>query len=76
MRYRISGAGWREEYEVRSDPVGREWTLEDAQGQQHELHVQPLESRTVVRIIYQGTTHVLTILPGNRPGQTLRFGEV
>ncbi len=73
MRYRVAGEGWKEEYEVRCDPMARDWIIQDAEKEEHELLVQPLESRSVIRIIYQGTTHVLTILPGNRPGRTLRF---
>ncbi len=73
MRYRVGARQWSEEFEVHRDPLAREWSIEDGEKNRHSLQVVPIESRTVLRLIYRGTTHVLTLLPGNRPGRTLRY---
>ena len=72
MKYRISGDGWDQEFEAQSGPLGREWQIVDPDGGEHSIDVEELEEG-VLRLTCGDATHVLTILPGNRPGETLRF---
>ena len=71
--YRVVGEGWEIDYPLHRDGLAREWKIEAPDGSEHLFLVDPLESRTVLRLICDGTTYTLTILPGNRPGRTLRF---
>lgn len=73
MRYRIAGEGWSEEMRVRHDTLGREFEVIDAEGARHRVIVDVLEGKDVLRITVGGSSHVLSVLPGNRPGQALRF---
>ena len=72
MKYHISGDGWDQEFEAQSGPLGREWQIVDPDGGEHSIDVEELEEG-VLRLTCGDATHVLTILPGNRPGETLRF---
>ena len=72
MKYRISGDGWDQEFEAHSGPLGREWQIVDPDGTQHQVQIEELEEG-VLRLVCGDASHVLTILPGNRPGETLRF---
>lgn len=73
MRFEVAGQGWSEEYRVRKGPIGREWQLTDEDGHVHELRVTKLEGASVLRVTTGDETHTLTLLPGNRPGDPLRF---
>ena len=73
MRYRIGGNGWSEEFRLEIDSAGRRWFLVDEAGNEAELEVHTLEAGSVFRIIHQGSTHILSVLPGNRIGEPLRF---
>ena len=73
MRFRITGDGWQEELNARRDRLGREWQVQDAAGDTHSFRVVPIEGRAVVRLAIGDSHHTLTVLPGNRPGEPLRF---
>ena len=72
MRFRITGENWVREYRVRRDAAGREWSFEGEEGS-HDLQVQSLDGTSVLRLTLGETTYSLTLLPGNQPGQPLRF---
>lgn len=74
MRYRVSGSDWSEEYEVRRGPLGREWEISHPETDAtHSVRVQPIEGKSIFRLIVGGQTHVVTVLPGNRPGRPWRL---
>lgn len=73
MRYRVSGDGWEKSYSAKRDPFGREWRIAGEGEDERTLLVRAIEGHRVLRITLEGTTHTLTILPGNRPREPLRF---
>lgn len=72
MKYRIAGDGWEDTFVARSGPLGRHWTITDPDGTDHRVDVAELEEG-VLRLQIGTETHQLTILPGNEPGQPVRF---
>ena len=72
MKYRVAGDGWDETFVVDSCPLGREWRITDPSGTEHTVRVEELEEG-VLRLVHGNETHTLTILPGNRGGETIRF---
>lgn len=72
MKYRVAGDGWDETFTARTGPLGREWRIVDPDGTEHRVQVDELEEG-VLRLEHGNETHTLTILPGNRPGETMRF---
>lgn len=72
MKYEVSGSDWSRDLVARTGPLRREWqvTVDDVT---HTLLVEGLEGNQVLRLTVADTTHTLTLLPGNRPGQPLRF---
>jgi len=72
MKYRVAGDGWEDEFHARSGPLGRHWRIVDPDGGEHSIAVEELEEGGL-RLAYGDETHHLTILPGNTPGQPVRF---
>lgn len=72
MKYEISGTEWSQELTARTGPLRREWQLQ-VDGTDHAVTVEAFEGNRVLRLTHEGQTHTLTILPGNRPGQPVRF---
>ena len=72
MKYRVSGDGWQREWKAHTGPLGREWRVSDEDGREHTFSVEELEEG-VLRIETGDQTHTVTVLPGNRPGEPVRF---
>lgn len=73
MKYEIGGTDWVEALRVQRDPLGREWQVEVADGTVHQFKLESLDSRASFRMTVGESVHTVTVLPGNRPGQPLRF---
>ncbi len=73
MKYRIGGDGWSREFDVKRDALGREWSVVDEDGEGHRFELESIEGPEMVRLYHEGSVHTVTLLPGNRPGQPLRF---
>ncbi|MGE3163756.1 MAG: biotin/lipoyl-containing protein [Planctomycetota bacterium] len=72
MRYRLTRGDWNEEYQVRRNPAGRDWEIR-GRAQRHAVRVEMLDTGNVFRMTLGDQTHTVAVLPGNRPGQPLRF---
>jgi pyruvate carboxylase subunit B len=72
MRYRVSGDGWQRTFVAHSGPLGREWRITDSDGEEWSFRLRELEEG-VFRFEVGDETHTLTVLPGNRPGEPVRF---
>ncbi len=73
MKYKVSGDGWENTFEVQSGPLGREWKISDPRdGTQHVVRVKELEEG-VYRLVVGDEIHTLTSLPGNQAGAPVRF---
>jgi pyruvate carboxylase len=55
------------------DPLGREWRFEMPDGRIIDARVQTLEEGAVLRLIIGGESRTLSLLPGNRAGEPVRF---
>lgn len=73
MKYEIGGTDWVEELRVLRDPLGREWQVEFTDGNVHRFALESLDSGASFRMTVGESVHTVTVLPGNRPGQPLRF---
>jgi pyruvate carboxylase subunit B len=72
VRYRVSGEGWQRIFTAHIAPLGREWRIADPDGVEWSLRVRELEEG-VLRIELLDETHTITVLPGNRAGEPVRF---
>jgi len=72
MRYRVSGDGWQRTFVAHSGPLGREWRITDPEGKEWTFRLRELEEG-VLRFEVGDETHTITVLPGNRPGEPVRF---
>ena len=65
MRYRISGDGWEQQFEVQRGPLGREWQITPPDSDPVAFHVERLEAG-VFRLTIGDVTHTLTLLPAGQ----------
>ncbi len=72
MRYRVGGDGWQRTFIAHTGPLGREWRVTDPDGEETSFRVEELEEG-VLRLHLGDETHTITVLPGNSPGETVRF---
>lgn len=73
MRYRLAQNEWSEDFEVRRGPLGREWDIQTSSGSTHKVRGEMLDAGNVFRMTVGERTHTVAVLPGNRPGQPIRF---
>ncbi len=73
MKYRVEWSDQQCEIEATRDPLGREWKFVLPDGVSIDARVEILEEGSVVRLITAGESHTVSLLPGNRPGEPVRF---
>ena len=71
MKFRISGDGWETEFEGRKGPLGANWDVSSSEGQ-GSFKVERLDD-SIFRMHLGDQAHVVTILPGFRPGGPMRI---
>jgi len=73
MKYRVEWDDQDREVVAHRDPLGREWRFEMPGGRIIEARVETLEEGAVLRLIIGGESRTLSLLPGNRAGEPVRF---
>jgi pyruvate carboxylase len=73
MKYRVEWDDQDCEVVAHRDPLGREWRFEMPDGRIIDARVQTLEEGAVLRLIIGGESRTLSLLPGNRAGEPVRF---
>jgi pyruvate carboxylase len=73
MKYRVEWDDQDREVVAHRDPLGREWRFEMPDGRIIDARVQTLEEGAVLRLIIGGESRTLSLLPGNRAGEPVRF---
>jgi pyruvate carboxylase len=73
MKYRIEWEDQAREIDAHCDPLGREWKLHLPDGKVVEARVETIEEGSVLRLITDGESRTITLLPGNRAGSPVRF---
>ncbi|MEE2856922.1 MAG: biotin/lipoyl-containing protein [Planctomycetota bacterium] len=73
MKYRVEWDDQDREVIAHSDPLGREWRFEMPDGRIIDARVETLEEGAVLRLIIGGESRTLSLLPGNRAGEAVRF---
>lgn len=73
MNFEIAGDGWLHSLKVVRDTLGRDWRVTDAEGMTHAFEVEEIDGGSSFRITLGDSIHNVTVLPGNRPGQPLRY---
>ena len=73
MKYRVEWDDQDREVVAHRDPLGREWRFEMPDGRIIDARVETLEEGAVLRLIIGGESRTLSLLPGNRAGEPVRF---
>ena len=73
MKYRVEWDDQDREVVAHRDPLGREWRFEMPDGRIIDARVETLEEGSVLRLIIGGESRTLSLLPGNRAGEPVRF---
>ncbi|MGE4619431.1 MAG: hypothetical protein AAEJ04_06430, partial [Planctomycetota bacterium] len=73
MKYRIEWDDQTREIDAHCDPLGREWKLRLPDGKTIEARVETIEEGSVLRLITDGESRTITLLPGNLAGNPVRF---
>ncbi|RTZ89684.1 MAG: hypothetical protein DSY81_02670 [Bacillota bacterium] len=73
MKYRVEWDDQYREVVAHRDPLGREWRFEMPDGRIIDARVETLEEGAVLRLIIGGESRTLSLLPGNRAGEPVRF---
>ncbi|MDE0960479.1 MAG: hypothetical protein OSB09_06840 [Planctomycetota bacterium] len=73
MKYRVEWDDQQIDVIADRDPLGREWRFQMPQGHQIQVRVETLEEGSVLRLIIGGESKTISLLPGNRIGDPVRF---